>query len=144
MNGNGRKCSPRAYKPIHPLPLDLGDPTWSTSIRYLPYGLQNLKSDLKKVSREDSKSITSNTHLSANGCNNTLIAIMWLTKSGNDTAVTSNLCNKKPWTLEQRTTHSFGIIKYSFFWYLTLLWFHSLVFPTVPTNTYCLRERVVN
>jgi len=40
----------------------------------------------------------------------------------------SNLRINKPQTLEQRTTHSFGIIKYSFFWSLTLSWFHLLFF----------------
>ena len=105
------------HKPILPLPLDAGDPTRSRSIGTLQYGLQKLKKNLQNVSRDDDKSIASNTHLSANGSTTRKhinISATRLTKSGNDTAVT-NLRIHKTRTLEQRTTHSFGIIKYSFF-----------------------------
>jgi hypothetical protein len=55
------------YKPILPLPLDPSDPTRSTSIGGLLYGLQSSKKNLQNVSGEDSKSIASSTHLSVNG-----------------------------------------------------------------------------
>lgn len=84
------------YKPIHPLPLNLSGPMRSMSIGGLQCGLQNLKKNLQNISHNDTKSIASSTHLSANRStmHNSFIANMWLTKSGSISTVSQTFASK--------------------------------------------------
>jgi len=88
------------YKPIHLLPCDAGNPSWSTPIRCLQYGFQSLMKNLQNVSHNDDKSIASSMHLSAN----TSISVQrdlpnWVT-----TPQSLKCSHQKPRTLEQWTT----------------------------------------